>query len=45
MVPGEPTLEQSVLEGSHPVEGTHAGAVNEGLYCLEKTPCWSRLKL
>ena len=26
-----PTLEQSVPEGLHPVEGTHAGAVHEEL--------------
>ena len=28
---GGPTLEQSVPEGLHPVEGTHAGAVDEKL--------------
>ena len=32
-------LEQSVPEGLHPVEGTHAGAVHRELSLLGGTPC------
>jgi len=33
-----PTLEQSVPEGLHPMEGTHAGAVCEELQPMGRTP-------
>jgi len=32
-----PTLEQPVPEGLHPVEGTHAGAVQAGLHSVGRT--------
>lgn len=35
-------LEQEVPEGLHAVEGTHAGAINEGLSSVGMTPPWSR---
>jgi len=39
---GELMLEQSVPEGLHNVEGTHAGEVHGGLCPVGGTPCWSR---
>ena len=38
----EPTQEQPVPEGLHPMERTHAGAVCEGLSPMGGTPRWSR---
>jgi len=40
VTPWGPTLEQPIPEGLHPMEGTHAGAVNKDLQPMGRTPHW-----
>lgn len=35
-------LKQSVPEGLHPMEGTHAGVVYVGTVACRRDPCWRR---